>query len=1092
MAASLEELYPTGVSSAEEAPPTPSGTEEGTSPASTLKLDDATKTRLQEMFPTGGAEPSTWTDAARELSLGTAEGALTAYPAARGAIAGGRLGATVGAPLGLPGVLGGGAVGALIGGGAGYLLGETAAEAVVPPLSDQELRGYRAAGETFGQAIGAAPAAFALPVSSANRVSRFLSGIGEFARKNPKAYLAAEAIPGAWAGIAGGTAEEYYPGEAGKRFAAETGAGALAMLSPARILTSSLGLISQGIRKGISSVTGIGMTESAYEGAAAKALRKLLQTGEVDIPALQRGLRAPLQTEGLPGAAGKITPTAAQKTGNPVLMAFENALAKGSARFSGESAEQGKDAFQAHRLLLDRLRQDGSPDALRQAAEVQENLFKGQLELSLQNADAASAEAIAKMTQGLGVDAPTTIRAQIGEVVKTNTQNALEAARNVESSLWNSAIDTLRAKSFRTVVDPKTLAERRVPNIPRLTPSNAVNDFLEYASGISNEVFEANTPPLVKSIMAKLGVSSGAVRTYKAGKNTEEFVTNGVIPSKFIPDAKDVDISELVSDRSELLKMAREAAGQGNRAASNFYSTLAESMMKDLEQVKNPALDEARAFSRSLNDVFTRTFARTASEGMDVAKTGAQRLPAEVLVSKAFGGNADVTSVRMAEIEDAVKFVSTKYDDAVKQFGADSPQALLLKGPAEISREGASSISDAHARALRLAASSAIKTSFDPATGKEVTRLSVPELQRFVSEYRPMLDKLGLTGDLTDAIKAENLFRQVQTQNSALLQRAADQSAWADVLKASKDRPSEAIGNVLNGKNPVQGLRNLVQLAEKSGPAAVRGLKASLFDYAYEKASSSGGLKFSPRLYEKALFEPIAPQKPSLARIFGDSGAMPLSEVKRLRRVATAMVRVEDAAANRTVADNVLPAADAISELGQRMLGAHVGSAIAPKGPGSLVAASAGSNAVRKLLDKLPTNATRLVLERAAKDPEFMSLLLDRPGTPAEKLRLARSLHSYLVSSGINYAAFDEPPPEPQRAQAPATFTAQGQAARALRQLPAAPATRGVSFTGGKAPAASAAGQGPAAAPGGARSALQSLFPFDTISSMFRGNAPTQ
>lgn len=1038
------------------------------------------------------AAPS-FAERAMELGFGTAEGALTGYPAARGAIAGARLGATAGASLGPLGVLGGGTAGALLGGGAGYLLGEKAAETVVPSLSDPELRGYRAAGETFGQAIGAAPAAFALPVSSANRVSRFLSGIGEFARKNPKAYLSAEAIPSAWAGIAGGASEEYYPGEAGIRFAAETGAGALSMLSPARILTSSMGLISQGIKKGIGAVTGRGVSESAFEESAAKALRRLLKAGGEDVATVQRELRAPLQTKGLPGAEGKVTPTSAQKTGSPVLTAFENTLAKDSARFGGEVAKQGKEAFRAHRILLERLRQDGSPDALRQAAEVQENLFKGQLELSLQNADAAAAEAIAKMTQGLGTDAPTEIRAQIGQIVKTNTQNALDTAREVESSLWNKAVDTLRAKSFRNVIEPNKLTATRVPIVPSLRPSNSVNGFLEYVSSLSNEVLADVTPPLVKSIMAKFGVSPDAIKLYKAGKNSEGFATTGVVPDEFLPTAKNVSMSDVVSDRSALLKMARDAAGQGNSFANNFYSTLADGMLKDLEQVKNPALDEARSFSRSLNDVFTRTFARTASEGLDVAKTGAQRLPAEILVAKAFSGNIDVTSTRMAEIEDAVKFMSTKYDDAVQQFGVDSPQALALKPAAEVSRQGASSLADAHARVLQLAASSAIKRSFDPATGKEVTRLSVPELQRFVTEYRPMLDKLGLTGDLTDAVKAENMFRQVQTQNSALMQRAADQSAWADVLKAGMDRPSEAIGNILAGKNPIQGFKNLVQLAQTGGPAAVRGLRASLFDYAYEAASSAGGLSFSPRLYEKALFEPVALNRPSLARMFSESGAIPLAEIKRLRRAITAMVRIEDTMASRTVADNVLPAADAISELGQKVIGANVGSKIAPKGPGSLIVASAGSNAVRKLLDKLPSNATRLVLERAAKDPKFMDLLLERAVTPSEKLKLARSLHSYLGSAGLNYAAFEEPPPEPQTPQAAATFTAQGQAARALRALPAAPSTRGVSFTGGKAaPQSPPAGQGPSAAPGGARSALQSLFPFDTISSMFRGNAPPQ
>ena len=45
--------------------------------------------------------------------------------------------------------------------------------------------------------------------------------------------------------------------------------------------------------------------------------------------------------------------------------------------------------------------------------------------------------------------------------------------------------------------------------------------------------------------------------------------------------------------------------------------------------------DQARQFSKSLNDVFTRTFAKTASITGDVAKSGAERMPAEILVQRA-------------------------------------------------------------------------------------------------------------------------------------------------------------------------------------------------------------------------------------------------------------------------------------------------------------------------------------------------------------------------------------------------------------------------------------------------------------------------
>jgi hypothetical protein len=136
----------------------------------------------------------------------------------------------------------------------------------------------------------------------------------------------------------------------------------------------------------------------------------------------------------------------------------------------------------------------------------------------------------------------------------------------------------------------------------------------------------------------------------------------------------------------------------------------------------------------------------------------------------------------------------------------------------------------------------------------------------------------------------------------------------------------------------------------------------------------------------------------------------------------------------------------------------------------------------------MPTISTRNIIEQAAQDPQFMALLLQRGRTDAERIKIARSLHSYMGAAGLNYANFEEPPVQPQA-------TTPGLAASQLRQLPSAPSTRGVPGFG-KQPGPGSAPQGPAssAAPAGgtSRSMFQSLFPFDTISPMVGGQPPKQ
>ena len=429
----------------------------------------------------------------------------------------------------------------------------------------------------------------------------------------------------------------------------------------------------------------------------------------------------------------------------------------------------------------------------------------------------------------------------------------------------------------------------------------------------------------------------------------------------------------------------------------------------------------------------------------------------------------------MTDIEDAIGMMGKQYDEAVQKFGARSGQAQALKPFAAVSKQSVVSIRDAQSRALRIAAAKSI----DPVTG----RVNPKQLSTFVAENKTMLDRLGVTPDLTDAVKAENAFRSIQDQNSAITKSVNKQAAFARVLEF--ENPTAALTDALNSRYPVKNFNGIVRLAKSGGQDAIDGLKASMYDYAFTKAG--GDKNFSPAAFDKALFKPISPGQPSLVNILRSQGVLTLTEVKNLRGLIKPMERVEVALKNTQLSDDIVTGADAVTELVLRATGAKLGAGLTPGSSGSLVAASAGSKFMRKQFDKMPTFMVRGVIEQATKDPQLMALLLKRGASQREKFKLSRQLHGYLSAAGLNYAAPDTDPMPEEETPAPPPR----QARKALQQLPTAQ-TRGTRTVAPAAPAApgpvSAApdpnAPTPGAPPSDSRRMLQSLFPMDSISSM--------
>ena len=1066
---------------------------------------------------------------ATEVGIGTAQGTARDAPAMAGAMTGLRLGMPLAAAA-VPFI--GPYAGAIpvvttaAGFGAGMLFGNEL-ERWFPAVEREDLVPYREGGKTFGSAISTAPAAFSLPLMTGNRVSRFLSTVGETARRSPVAFMGTEAATAATMGVAGGASESYFPGQTGVRLGAELTAG---VLTPTKLLVNGLDLAKTGLNSMKSTYAN---RSNSLELKSANILLDAIEKAGEDPVALAKALRMQI-----PGSVP--TPTSGQKTGSQAMMDLESALSEHHAQFGGETKQQAINSMRAYQALIDKLQSIGNPESLKIAAQLRQQNFDNMLNTRLSAADAEAAQKIATISK----DTPAA-RAAIGTIVKDTTEKALREARAYESELWTSAIEkmTKPTSSVRTIkVDmegpkaqqifdrtgkwPQVSIKQPVITAPVIQPQATVDAFLNRAAGVGEALYDSAIPEPVRKIMESLRVDKDAVQNFKAGKVTQEYLDTKKVPFGFRPNPSEIGVDELVNYRSTLLKMAREAAGKGDVNNADFYGALAEGMLKDLDGLKSPMFDQARQYSKSLNDVFTRTFAKTASITGDTTRAGAERLAPELLVARAFGSNADVTAQRMEQIEDAVKFGRTQYDQAVAQFGKNSQQAKNLKPMADLSDTQVVSIQDAQNRVLRLLANEAVTTVYDQAKGTYVQKLNTAKLTSFAQQNAPMLEKLGIMDDLRDAAHASNLLTQVANQNSAINKAVKNQTAFARVL--SVENPSRAINDALTSKFPVKNIVNIAKLARAGGTDSVDGMKSALYDYAYTKAGGNSG-KFNIQAYEDALFKPIAQNQPSMVNIMRSSGLMTLTEVKDLRRLINPMVKIETAVKNNIPLDDVIQGADAVTDLALRVVGARIGTAASPGGPGSLIAASAGSKAVRQIFDNLPNATVRQILENAVKDPEAMAILLEKGRTQKQQTDIANRLLNYLGSMGVsvgktavtpalNYIAPEEPRPSqlPPFARGPVPagmerlyydvskennlqvppFTPEGQAARQLRLLPGdrrippkAPNTRGVPGLTDQAPKPPGQGAGGSGAPtnANARAQYQSLFPFDSVSPMVGG-----
>lgn len=425
-------------------------------------------------------------------------------------------------------------------------------------------------------------------------------------------------------------------------------------------------------------------------------------------------------------------------------------------------------------------------------------------------------------------------------------------------------------------------------------------------------------------------------------------------------EAVEIDTGELIRFRSRALDLAREAAAKSEWSDARVYGQLAEAALDDLAKanVTEPAYQAARDYSRQLNDVFSRTFA---GKALEKGQTGAPRIPPELVMERAFGGSGTMTELQLRQLEQAVAFAG---------------------------KEHLSRMLELQENTLRAAGAQAI----DPTTG----RVNPARLAKFRQDNAQLLERFpSVAENLKDAQQAELFLRDTMAGRTQAERAIRDRAAFTSLLKG--EDPSLALGRVLNGASPRREFKQLVNLA-KNDPAAMAGLRSSVFMHAFNKANRMGGFSF--KTYREVFSRPLS-GKESLRTMMVREGVASERAMTLLDRFLGRAADIEDAVRRRAPIEDIPDKGAAVYDFLLRVAGARF-AAVAPTGGAhTLIVGGAGSRMARAVMDKIPRGKTHEFLIEASKNPEILAAMLDSGKSIKAQRRLALQMNAFLWQSGI-------------------------------------------------------------------------------------------
>ena len=408
--------------------------------------------------------------------------------------------------------------------------------------------------------------------------------------------------------------------------------------------------------------------------------------------------------------------------------------------------------------------------------------------------------------------------------------------------------------------------------------------------------------------------------------------------------------------------MSRDALRGENpsRALSRQLKVLADGALDDLSRLDVMGVDDARQFSFALNQRFSRGDVGRILE-FDAQATG--RIDPDLTLESTIRRGGPAAAVASRDIQQAVspleEFGRNQTPEVraqIEEFLRDMAQQTVSKSTGEIKPEALATFR---------------------ANNRQI-------LRQF-----PQLDN-ALKDAGTAARLAESYVRNVVGRSNTIRQV----TALGDAIQV--DSAPKAVRAALGRFNrSTDQMDNIIAAARAGGDDAVAGLRTILMEELLDAATVKGTLSGK-------IMQSTAGQQRILDYL-QSKGVLDATRRKNLKTLADTAARVEDYFTTSAGKEFELGKTGPLEDFLIRVIGARIGalSFIGDVSGATLVAAGAGSRALRSILSDMPALRVRTILARAVEDPEFMALLLQKPTRVRARNARDTRILSYLLASGL-------------------------------------------------------------------------------------------
>lgn len=547
--------------------------------------------------------------------------------------------------------------------------------------------------------------------------------------------------------------------------------------------------------------------------------------------------------------------------------------------------------------------------------------------------------------------------ASLRAAAQSGNPAALQAANQARIEYVNGLVQTRlaraeqRAQQVMQRIPPNDPAARSAAN---LRAREILDDAYADARAVENSLWEEGIDKTVP--VGADGLSRGLASASEGLVRGETPPIDSVLlnAAEEIISEGGTTAGEMLTLRSRILTKAGELRSGANpkRDAARRLELIADNILDDLDGV--PGSAEARQFSYDLNQRFTSNYPGKLRQTRGRGETV---IPASQTIERGIAGGGDEAVNATNQLGEAAEFGAGRGMEMNQQV------ETVLRDMAQVV--------------------------VNPRTGE----IDPARFANWAQRNRAMLERFPqLRAQLQDAGQAQEILNQTRARAQAV-QKATDKSAFAQV--AGYDDPVAGVRSVLNGKRPVTGLNQLFRTARRAGPEAVAGLRASVIENVFKDATGANGLIDGMKLKDW-FATPVGRQAIK-------DGIFTRSQVANLRRVADKSEQIQRAVNTGRELDEVIGEPDAILDMLLRVAGSTMATrgafAGVTGGGNQLIIASAGSKALRRMVDKAPRAKVTTVLRDAIQDPQLMSELLTMSATRAPKEEAFRRLHAYFLQA---------------------------------------------------------------------------------------------